>query len=73
MDISEIRAAAHSAALKSPSEREDFVKESYRTATLEEIETIIRMADIFDERANEDYENNYFEPCKYNSGVHFKI
>lgn len=62
----EIREAASCVSCKAPSEREQFLKESYQTATAREIELIKRLVERIDDAAN-----NY--PCKYNGGFYYEL
>lgn len=54
--MEEIRAAANSAAMKAPDERDSFIKQSYKTANIVEIELIKRLAEQYDEAANREQE-----------------
>ena len=55
MEMSEIREAASSVAMQAPSEREQFIKDSYQSANTVEIELIKRLAEHFDDMANDCY------------------
>lgn len=61
MNAEELRAAASSASTQAPAERDSFIKNSYQTATIQEIELIKKLADKFT------------EPCKYNRGFTYEI
>lgn len=52
METSEILHAASSVAKKAPEERDSFIKETYQTANIVEIELIKRYAEKYDEHAN---------------------
>ena len=67
MNESELREAASCVCLKAPCDREQFIKESYQTATAREIAIIKRLVELLDDRANNDY------PCKYNGGFYCEL